>query len=494
MMEKENFGNLEELLRHPVFRHFARICQIPHPSFKEKALSDALFQWAREKGYAVRQDAWNNVLLRKPASPGYENRPGVMLQAHLDMVCQKAKGVEHDFLQDPIHLELEGDILSTGGRTTLGADDGIGVALALALLEDGSFAHPELEVLLTTAEEEDLSGAQNVDASDFRSHYLVNIDNAVERHSVTGSCGGFGVNIHLPVTWEAMPEGSRFFHLKVEGLQGGHSGEDIHRGRGNANIFLIRMLLSARKEMPLRLSSLHGGTFRLAIPRDGEAVVLVPRGKEEAFLQAVNAAAEDLRREYKAVAANLKISVEETQGPDNGLVVSREVTDKFIQVLVLSPNGISEMNAAVPGVVQSSDNLGEIRLEREQNRLVVVYEIRTSFRSKAEYIWDKIHLLAQMVGGTCEKFAAYPGWPHDSDSRLTPLVQQVYEETFGEKMDATPIHSGLECGCLIEKKPDLDAISLGPDCWDLHSPQERLSVKSTIRMYEFLKKLLEQIA
>lgn len=217
-------------------------------------------------------------------------------------------------------------------------------------------------------------------------------------------------------------------------------------------------------------------------------------GEQEKDLQAVNAAAEDLRREYKAVAANLKISVEETQGPDNGLVVSREVTDKFIQVLVLSPNGISEMNAAVPGVVQSSDNLGEIRLEREQNRLVVVYEIRTSFRSKAEYIWDKIHLLAQMVGGTCEKFAAYPGWPHNPDSRLTPLVQQVYEETFGEKMDATPIHSGLECGCLIEKKPDLDAISLGPDCWDLHSPQERLSIKSTIRMYEFLKKLLEQIA
>ena len=321
----------------------------------------------------------------------------------------------------------------------------------------------------------------------------MNIDNAVERHSVTGSCGGFGVNFHLPVTWEAAPETGKFFHLKVEGLQGGHSGEDIHRGRGNANIFLIRMLLSARKEMPLRLSALHGGTFRLAIPRDGEAVVLVPGDKADAFLQAVNATAEELRREYKAVAANLKISVEETRGPANGLVVSRDVTDKFIQVLVLSPNGISEMNAAVPGVVQSSDNLGEIRLEREQNRLVVVYEIRTSFRSKADYIWDKIHLLAQMVGGSCEKFAAYPGWPHDPDSRLTPLVQQVYEETFGEKMAATPIHSGLECGCLIGKKPDLDAISLGPDCWDLHSPQERLSVKSTIRMYGFLKKLLEKI-
>lgn len=493
-MEKETFDSLDDLVRHPVFRHFARICEIPHPSFKEKALSDALFRWGKEKGWAVRQDEWNNVLLRKPASPGCENSPAVMLQAHLDMVCQKAPGVDHDFAKDPIHLELKGDILSTGGRTTLGADDGIGAALALALLEDDSFAHPELEVLLTTAEEEDLSGAQNVYARDFRSHYLINIDNAAERHSVTGSCGGFGVAFHLPVTWEAVPASSAFFHLKVEGLQGGHSGEDIHRGRGNANIFLIRMLLSARKEMPLRLASLRGGTFRLAIPRDAEAVVMVPEKQKEDFIRAVHSTAEALRQEYKAAAAGLRISVEETGGPKNNLVVNQEATDRFIRVLVLSPDGISEMNASVPGVVQSSDNLGEIRLEQEQDRLTAVYEIRTSFPSKAGYIWDKIRLLAEMTGGSCEKFAAYPGWPHDPDSRLTALVKQVYAETFGEKMEATPIHSGLECGCLIARKPDMDAISLGPDCWDLHSPEERLSVKSTIRMYEFLKKLLAKMA
>lgn len=491
-MEKE-FTSLEQLLQHPVFHHFGELCRIPHPSFQEKAISAAVCSWARRKGFETWQDDWNNVFIRKPASPGYEDRPAVMLQAHLDMVCQKAKGIEHDFAKNPIHLELAGDILSTGGRTTLGADDGIGVALAMALLEDDRLAHPELEALFTTAEEEDMSGAQNVDASDFHARYLVNIDNAVERHSVTGSCGGFGVKFHLPVTWEAVPGQALFYHLKVEGLQGGHSGEDIHRGRGNANIFLIRMLLGARKKTPLHLASLHGGTFRLAIPRDAEAVVMVPTARKNEFLAAVDQMAEALQAEYKAVAANLKITVEETAGPDTGLVTSQDVTDRFIEGMALSPDGISEMNAAIPTVVQSSDNLGEIRLEPEENRLVAIYEIRTSFRSKADYIWDKIHLLARLAGGTCEKFAAYPGWPDHPDSKLTFQVKQVYQELFGESMEATPIHSGLECGCLMEKRPELEAISLGPNCWDLHSPQERLSVRSTLRMYEFLKALLEKI-
>ena len=363
----------------------------------------------------------------------------------------------------------------------------------MALLEDDRMAHPELEALFTTAEEEDMSGAQNVDASDFHARYLVNIDNAVERHSVTGSCGGFGVKFHLPVTWEAVPGQALFYHLKVEGLQGGHSGEDIHRGRGNANIFLIRMLLGARKKTPLHLASLHGGTFRLAIPRDAEAVVMVPAARKNEFLAAVDQVAEALQAEYKAVAANLKITVEETAGPDTGLVTAQDVTDRFIEGMALSPDGISEMNAVIPTVVQSSDNLGEIRLEPEENRLVAIYEIRTSFRSKADYIWDKIHLLARLAGGTCEKFAAYPGWPDHPDSKLTFQVKQVYQELFGESMEAAPIHSGLECGCLMEKRPELEAISLGPNCWDLHSPQERLSVRSTLRMYEFLKALLEKI-
>lgn len=491
-MEKE-FTSLEQLLQHPVFHHFGELCRIPHPSFQEKAISAAVCSWARRKGFETWQDDWNNVFIRKPASPGYEDRPAVMLQAHLDMVCQKAKGIEHDFAKNPIHLELAGDILSTGGRTTLGADDGIGVALAMALLEDDRMAHPELEALFTTAEEEDMSGAQNVDASDFHARYLVNIDNAVERHSVTGSCGGFGVKFHLPVTWEAVPGQALFYHLKVEGLQGGHSGEDIHRGRGNANIFLIRMLLGARKKTPLHLASLHGGTFRLAIPRDAEAVVMVPAARKNEFLAAVDQVAEALQAEYKAVAANLKITVEETAGPDTGLVTAQDVTDRFIEGMALSPDGISEMNAVIPTVVQSSDNLGEIRLEPEENRLVAIYEIRTSFRSKADYIWDKIHLLARLAGGTCEKFAAYPGWPDHPDSKLTFQVKQVYQELFGESMEAAPIHSGLECGCLMEKRPELEAISLGPNCWDLHSPQERLSVRSTLRMYEFLKALLEKI-
>ncbi len=492
-MQEESFSTLETLLQQPVFHYFSKLCQIPHPSFKEKAISDFVYQWAKEKSFFTWQDAWHNVFMRKPASPGYENRPAVMLQAHLDMVCQKANGVEHDFLKDPIHLELEGDILSTGGRTTLGADDCIGVALIMALLDDDSFPHPTLEVLFTTAEEEDMSGAQNVCADDFTAQYLINIDNAVENHSVTGSCGGFGVNFYLPVAWESVPEKSTAFHVKVEGLLGGHSGEDIHRGRGNATIFLARMLLAAREQMPLQLSSVRGGTFRLAIPRDAEAVVVVPAAQVEQFQNIVHTVGDALQQEYKAVAGGLKVTVEKADCSDNGQVVSQDTVDNFLKIMVLSPNGISEMSASVTGIVQSSDNLGEVRLEAEENRFTFVYEIRTSFRSKADYLFAKIQMLAQIVGGTCEKFAAYPGWPHNPDSKLIPLVQSLYQDMFAAPMAATPMHSGLECGCLMEKRPALDAISLGPDCWDLHSPQERLSVSSTLRMYAFLQALLQKI-
>ncbi len=492
-MQEESFSTLKALLQQPVFHYFSQLCQIPHPSFKEKAISDFVYQWAKEKSFFTWQDAWHNVFMRKPASPGYEDRPAVMLQAHLDMVCQKANGVEHDFLKDPIHLELAGDILSTGGRTTLGADDCIGVALIMALLDDDSFPHPTLEVLFTTAEEEDMSGAQNVRADDFTAQYLINIDNAEEQHSVTGSCGGFGVNFYLPVAWQAASKENAFFHVKVAGLMGGHSGEDIHRGRGNANIFLARLLLAAREQMPLCLAAVRGGTFRLAIPRDAEAVVMVPAAQAEQFQETVRKVADALRQEYKAVSNTLKISVDTTEAPTTGKVVSPETMDNFLKVLALSPNGISEMNAAVPGIVQSSDNLGEVRLEVEENRFIFVYEIRTSFRSKAEYLFAKIQMLAQIVGGNCEKFAAYPGWPHNPDSKLIPLVQSLYQDMFKAPMAATPMHSGLECGCLIEKRPALDAISLGPNCWDLHSPQERLSVSSTLRMYAFLQALLQKI-
>lgn len=490
---KTTYTTLPELLQNRIFHHFAKLCQIPHPSFQEKAISDYVYGWALSLGLKARQDAWHNVYIRKSATPGYEEKPTVLLQAHLDMVCQKAPGIDHDFAKDPIPLELQGDLLSTGGRTTLGADDGIGVALIMALLEEPDFPHPELEALFTTAEEEDMSGAQNADLSDSHAKYLINIDNAVETHSVTGSCGGFGVRLSLPVTWERAAKDSLCLHVRLSGLLGGHSGEDIHRGRGNANVLLGRLLLSARQAMPLQIASLEGGTFRLAIPREAEAVVLVPKAQEATFRNQVEGEARNIKREYGAAAKTMTVTIEATEAPVSGFVVSKESTDQFLRILVLSPDGISEHNSTLTTIVQSSDNLGEIRLEAEENRFVAVYEIRTTYGSKAEYLFTKIQLLAKLAGGTCEKFAAYPGWPYNPDSRLVPQVQKLYSRLYGRTMEATPIHTGLECGGLLASKPDLDAISLGPDCWDLHAPQERLSVASTLRIYNLLKELVKEI-
>ncbi len=488
------YASLDDLIaKNRIFYHFAQLSKIPRNSFEEKAASDFVADWAKSLGLEVRQDAWNNVLIRKPATAGFEDKPAVMIQAHLDMVCQKAPGVEHDFSKDPIHLQLDGDLLSTGGRTTLGGDDGIGVALGMALLEAQDIRHPELELLCTTNEEDDMSGALNVDASDFHAKYLINLDNAVESQGVSGSCGGCGCEVDLPVSFQtASPDGS-FMRISVTGLQGGHSGEDIHRGRGNANIFLTRLLLAARRVMPLNMVSLSGGTVRNALPRDAAAEVMIESGREREFLDSVNVVAEQLRREYKAVAHQLRITLERCGAPGDARVVSAESTDRFIRFLVLCPNGIAEMNGGAAGIVQSSDNLGVISLDKDQSRFKAIFEVRAAFKSKADYICEKIKMLCEFTGALYRKFAVYPGWPNDPDSKLVPLVQKAYRETLGADLPVLPIHCGLECGCLIEKRPEFDAISIGPDCWDLHSPLERLSVSSTERIYAVLARLLAEI-
>lgn len=498
MFEEKKYESLEQLLQeNRVMYHFAKLCQIPHPSFKEKRLSDYLLRWAKDQGLEASQDEYHNVFIRKPATPGYEDAPAVMLQAHIDMVCEKAPEVEHDFDTDPIRIQLDGDLLSTGGRTTLGADDGIGVAYALAILEAQDLPHPPLEVLLTTAEEEDLSGAQNVDASSFKARMLINIDNAVEHELLAGSCGGIGVEVELPAEPEPVPDGYQAYQVELSGLLGGHSGEDIHRGHGNANILLGRLLHACVRELPVRIGALNGGSFRLAIPRDAQVLLYIPVDKEEKFKEIVDKMTEVFRREYEAVTPEFAVSVSvPVTGADCGgeaRACSPEAARRLVQALYLSPNGINEMNNAVPGVVESSDNLGELRLEMEQGRFVIIYEIRASFDSTREYLYQKIQILTELLGGTVRGFTDYPSWSFDPHSRLRKTASEVYQREFGEKIVTKAVHAGLECGCLMPKMPGLDAISIGPDAWGLHSPQERLSISSTDRVYWFVKKMLEEM-
>lgn len=474
-----------------VWHYFKQISAIPRASFQEKAVSDYVYHWALSHDWECWQDDWHNVFIRKSATPGMEQAPTIMLQAHLDMVCQRAAGVQHDFSKDAIRLIQEGDYITTGGTTTLGADDGIGVALAMAVLEDDTIPHPELEVLLTTVEEDDMSGALHVDASTFHARYLLNLDNAVENQAINGSCGGYGVMSRWPVSRGPSLEGVTYVRIQLTGLPGGHSGEDIHRGRGNAIGLLTRILLLLYRQFRWQLVSLTGGTFRLAIPREAEAIVALQPEKLESLTTMLSKVVDDLRHEYPLSAQTLQVTAASLP-VEKREILSLAETKKVLTLLSLLPDGIQEMNGTVPGVVQCSVNVGEVSLAETGDCVRLVSEIRAPWPAQVDSIFEKIRLVAELAHGTCQSFAAYPGWPDKAASSLADLAKRIYQDVTGKPLQVQPQHTGLECGCLLQKKPGLDALSMGPDCEFLHSPQERLSISSTNRMYQFLLKLLSR--
>lgn len=489
MWQKEEF--IQNIQADRVFDYFEQISAIPRASFQEKAVSDFILKWAQNHEWECWQDDWNNVFIRKNASSGMEQAPVVMLQAHMDMVCQKADGISHDFTRDAIQLVWDGDFITTQGRTTLGADDGIGVALAMAVLDTDAYPHPELEVLFTSAEEEDMSGARNVCADDFHASFLLNLDNAVENHAISGSCGGYGVRCHWPLKRGLLVDRIPFYSITLRGLMGGHSGEDIHRGRGNAIILLNRILLLLQKYADIRLASFAGGTFRLAIPRNATACIAAVDVSENMMQSYIAAVMKELRQEYGAANPDLSLTAERVSCRKYAL--SLEDTRRFTMLVALSPDGIDEMNGRVPGLVQCSDNLGEIRFTENDDVVEVVFEIRAPWKAQVDYIYEKINMICYLAGGTCQRFSAYPGWPDVSSPGLENLAKEVYYAVTGGKLVVSPQHTGLECGCLVEKRPSMQALSIGPDCEYLHSPQERLSISSTKRIYQFITVLLMQI-
>jgi len=477
---------VEALLKDRVFYHFYQLSQIPHGSGNEKAISDYVLNWARNLGLEAIQDSSMNVLIRKPASAGYESAPVVMLQAHLDMVCEKAEDVEHDFAKDPIRWVVDGDLLSTGGRTTLGADDGIGVSLAMAVLENEELAHPELEVLFTTMEEEDLSGADTFDTSNMKAAYLFNLDHVNDKEILCGSCGGMQVDIRIPVIADVLPEGWKAYRLSVSGLKGGHSGEDIHRGRGSANVLLNRMFMTIERCCDFRLGAIRGGTFRLAIARDAEAVIWMDPANEEKIRAELAAMQDRARGELAETANNVVVSLTPVEAPAWGIIPTR-----VINAMALCPDGIYQMNEMLTGLVDTSDNVGEIYLDEHELHFVI--EIRAARESRRTYLFQRMQRLANMFGGTCHWSNAYPSWDFCSESPLRELCGKIYEEQFGEKPSFLTVHAGLEVGCFFATKPEIDAVSMGPNCWNFHSPSETLSISSTKRVYEYLCNVLAAI-
>ncbi|MGN0660065.1 MAG: beta-Ala-His dipeptidase [Emergencia sp.] len=468
-----------------VMEIFSEISRIPRNSGSEKAVSDWLLQRARAKGLEAEQDPSWNLIIRKPGSAGREDAEPVILQAHMDMVCEKTPESTHDFEKDPIILKAEGDWIMSACGTSLGADNGIGVAYAMAILEDDSLQHPPLEVIFTVDEECGFSGVHSLRADAFRARRMINLDHADETQVLAGSCGGTGVTFRLDLEYEEAPAGKTFYRLDVSGMEGGHSGEDIHRGRGSAIELLTRLMRT-----PLaQICSASGGSYRLAIPREASCIVCVDPAREKDFLTHIREMESVFRREYHAAAPRLHIGI---TSADPEPVLTDASRTAVIGVLDLFPNGIMKMNGEIPGVVESSDNVGTLQINREEG-LCITAEIRGAYMTTVRDIQDKVESLAAFCGAEVSWFGGYGAWEFRPDSPLRRSAQQVYSRMFGKELTPLVVHAGIECAMFLEKEPEMDCIAIGPDCRYFHSPGERMRISSVRKMYDFLKALLAEL-
>lgn len=475
-----------EYFEHEVLQLFQQISEIPRGSGREQAVSDWIRAWAQARGFAVIQDEIWNLLICKPASPGYEEHPPVMLQAHIDMVCEKNADSGHDFTRDPIRLRTDGEWIVSADGTTLGADDGIGVAAAMAILADDRLAHPPLEVVFTVQEETTFAGAETVDISPLRAMRMINLDHSCERELIVGSCGGTGVTFTLPLAREASaPAGWEAYQVRLTGLKGGHSGEDIHRGRGNAITLLLRLL----EKDSLRVISFAGGTNRLAIPREAEAVVLAP--DRETMDRCAEDVKADLAKEYADAAPDLELGWKAAQILPAEGPLTEDSFRRAAGALRLYPNGINNMNGSFEGLVESSDNIGILSMEKD--RLVITSEVRGAYQSTVDDLVKTIRALAELLGAEVTCFNGYVPWEYEAESRLRSLAVRTYEEMYRRPMKQIALHAGLECGFFAGKRPGMEIISIGPDCEFFHSPRERVRTASVEKFYEYLKTLLQRL-
>jgi len=464
---------LENLEPKNVFRFFEEMTRIPHESGNMAAVSNWAADFAKTRGLKYRQDDMGNVIIWKNASPGYEGHPALILQGHLDMVCVKNPGVEHDFTRDPLKLVLDGDWLKADG-TTLGGDDGIAAAYMMALLDDDTIPHPPLEAVFTVDEEIGLLGAAGLDCSDLQGRMLLNLDSDEEGVFTVGCAGGArcDMTLTLPVSTAA----GKVCTLDLSGLPGGHSGAEIHKNIPNAN----RVLAECLRALPdARLVSLYGGEQDNAIPNRSKAVFVLPE-------EQVDGAAEKIHPFIQGAVCSLTWAA---HAPVDALSV--DDTRKAIDVVLAAPNGVQAMEPDLPGQVKTSLNLGILRLENGELR--VTWSLRSSVGAEKEALAQTLQTLANTYGGSLNRRGDYPAWSYRPDSVLRDTMVRVYREQTGQEPKVITIHAGLECGLFSEKLPGLDAVSAGPNGLEIHTPRERLSVSSVQRTWKYLLAVLKEL-
>ena len=476
----------EELYPQRVFYYFEQIAAIPHGSRNTKAISDYLVDFAKEHNLVWYQDENNNVVIVKEARAGYEAAEPIIIQGHMDMVCEKEKGVDIDFEKDGLKLYIDGDFLKAEG-TTLGGDDGIAVAYALALLDSQEIAHPKLEVVITVDEEIGMLGADAIDLSMLTGHTMLNIDSDVEGSFLTGCAGGMAVNVTLPIK-RVMQSGEKVA-LTITGLEGGHSGSEIDKEHGNANILMGRLLRALFEETPFGIISLAGGLKDNAIPRECVTELLVPQENVNLVKEIADKLDIELKKEFMTADPSVCIEFEDLGKKEESILDFGSVS-RVIFYLRSVPNGVQHMSQVMHGMVETSLNLGIMELK--EDALHTVTSIRSSVGTRKADRLDRVTAIVELLGGEAEVEGDYPAWEYKQDSSLRPQIAKVYKQLYGKDPVFETIHAGLECGLLSEKIKNLDCVSFGPDNFDIHTPKERLSISSTGRVWDFIVEFLRQ--
>ena len=482
-----------------VFDIFAEICQVPRPSKHEEQISRWLQEWAKAHSIECIADEAMNVIMRVPATPGYEDHEGVILQAHMDMVCEKNNDVTHDFMKDPIETYVDGEWLKAKG-TTLGGDDGIGISMALAAMTDPELKHPAIECLFTVDEETGLTGTMKLKDGMLKHKRLINLDSEDDGQIFIGCAGG--IDTLAKMHYEPVNNSQFTMHnaqlgirLSVRGLMGGHSGDDINKGRANANQLLVWFLARIWPQTEIQLASINGGNLRNAIAREAEAVIAIPMAYKEQIRIEWNNYVAQMEGVFGEVEKEMQLELETTDMPET--FVPADKAYRLVMALCECPHGMIAMSHEMPGLVETSTNLASIKMKKTINPDLHVIEVNTSQRSSKEPA--KHHLkwaVEQALSLACDEVThgdGYPGWAPNPSSQLLGVVKKAYEDLFKSEPKVLAIHAGLECGLFLEKYPYLDMVSIGPQMYGVHSPSERLSIPSTERCYKWLCRTLETL-
>ena len=470
-----------------IWDYFGEITQIPRPSGKERAIKAYLLNFAAKHGLAAKEDDGGNILIVKDAAKGCENFPAVILQSHMDMVAEKEASSNHNFETDPIDAYVDGDWVKAKG-TTLGADDGIGMAAQLAILSSGDMRHGRIEALFTSDEEVGMTGVRNMGDGLLTGKYFINLDSEEEGEVFIGCAGGERTIATFPFSVDVVSEKLFFFEVVVSGLNGGHSGGDIHRQFGNAIKILARYLDRLRQKTPLYLSEIEGGNLLNAIPRDARAVCAVCYADKETARVELNHFIAEMEDELSAADQGFGMSL---QSADDKNIIDTLTANRLIGALIAVPNGVIAMSRDMPGLVETSTNLASIRTGKHS--VVVGTSQRSSVNSMKAYIVSAVGNLFKLAGAEVQHGDSYPGWTPRPDSALLTAAKKSYRELYGDELKVSAIHAGLECGLILEKYPHLEMISCGPTMTDVHSPSEKLYIPSVERWWAFLVGLLKNM-